>query len=131
GIFKLLDGILPINEFSPKGKHEQPPPQGGSIKTTIKLDQKLPQGILTDDTFGGQQWVTFEYHNLPSQFCEYCRLMGHAIPHCNQRKNQAQERINRNLIQGHQCPSTIHQEEDMELNVHQTREIFSYYESMM
>ncbi|KAF5196116.1 hypothetical protein FRX31_014297, partial [Thalictrum thalictroides] len=111
GIFKLLDRVLPISDFHPNNKNDHPPPEGISVRTTIKLDKKLPKGLFTDDSFGGQQWVKFIYHNLPSQFCDHCRLMGHTSPLCPDRMQQADDRI-----QHSQWPRPSQEERELQPN---------------
>ncbi|KAI3884709.1 hypothetical protein MKW92_004201, partial [Papaver armeniacum] len=71
-----------------------------TVRVTMNIFNTLRAATLADNGRGGINTLTFEYHDLPYNFCIFCRRLGHRQEACAQYL-QAQ-----NLIQrGYQLPA--------------------------
>ncbi|XP_026411883.1 uncharacterized protein LOC113307648 [Papaver somniferum] len=71
-----------------------------TVRLTMNVFNTLRENTIADDGRGGLNTLTFEYHDLPHNFCEFCRRLGHKQEDCGQYM-QAQ-----NLVQhGYQLPT--------------------------
>ncbi|RZC94365.1 hypothetical protein C5167_003929 [Papaver somniferum] len=84
-----------------------------TVKVSMNIFNTLRENTIADNGRGGLNTLTFEYHDLPFIFCEFCRRLGHRHEDC------AQNRQAQNLVQnGYQLPATpamyppLHQQED-------------------
>ncbi|KAI3848803.1 hypothetical protein MKX03_017851 [Papaver bracteatum] len=96
--------------------------QQGTYEMTVRISMNifntLRESTVADNGKGGLNTLTFEYHELPYNFCEFCRRLGQRHEDC------AQYRQAQNLVQnGYQLPAPpglyppLHQQpndEDME-----------------
>ncbi|KAI3924081.1 hypothetical protein MKW92_045281, partial [Papaver armeniacum] len=71
-----------------------------TVRLTMNVFNTLRENTIADDGRGGLNTLTFEYHNLPHNFYEFCRRLGHRQEDCGQYM-QAQ-----NLVQqGYHVPA--------------------------
>ncbi|KAI3892436.1 hypothetical protein MKX03_012654 [Papaver bracteatum] len=93
--------------------------QQGTYEMTVRISMNifntLRESTIVDNGRGGLNTLTFEYHELPYNFCEFCRRLGHRHEDC------AQYTQAHNLVQnGYQLPSPpglyppLHQQENDE-----------------
>ncbi|KAI3883032.1 hypothetical protein MKX03_003457 [Papaver bracteatum] len=73
-----------------------------TARVTMNVFNTLRESTIADNVRGGLNTLTFEYHDLPHFFCEFCRRLGHRHEDCAQYM-QAQ-----NLVQhGYQLPAPL------------------------
>ncbi|KAI3892991.1 hypothetical protein MKX03_008989 [Papaver bracteatum] len=88
-----------------------------TVRVTMNIFNTLRASTIADNRRGGLNTLTFEYHDLPYNFCEFCRRLGHRHEDC------AQYMQPQNLVKnGYQMPalpalySPLHQQDDDDMD---------------
>lgn len=53
-----------------------------TVKASIRIRQSLTFTVRDENELGNTNDLTFQFHNLPNNFCGYCNLIGHKVGNC-------------------------------------------------